>query len=76
MSRPRSGRAEAVGCALKDWELAEEVASTLIRREPGNVMHVVALPEVMGHCEGPEPQAIDKTQEQRRLSNLWVGYTD
>ena len=39
--------------ALKMWELAEEVARTLIRREPENVMHVVALAEVMGMREGP-----------------------
>jgi predicted Zn-dependent protease len=38
--------------ALKIWELAEEVARTLIRREPQNVMHVVALAEVMGKREG------------------------
>jgi tetratricopeptide (TPR) repeat protein len=39
--------------ALKMWELAEEVARTLIRREPQNAMHVVALAEVMGKREGP-----------------------
>jgi predicted Zn-dependent protease len=39
--------------ALKMWELAEEIGRTLIRREPDNVMHVVALAEVMGHREGP-----------------------
>jgi predicted Zn-dependent protease len=43
----------AVCRALKMWELAEEIARTLIRREPQNVMHVVALAEVMGHREGP-----------------------
>jgi hypothetical protein len=43
--------------ALKMWELAEEVARTLIRREPGNVMHVVALAEVMGKREGPAAAA-------------------
>ena len=43
----------AVCRALKMWELAEEIARTLIRREPGNVMHVVALAEVMGKREGP-----------------------
>jgi predicted Zn-dependent protease len=35
------------------WELAEDVARTLIKREPENIMHVVALAEVMGHREGP-----------------------
>ena len=39
--------------ALKMCELAEEIARTLIRREPSNVMHVVALAEVMGKREGP-----------------------
>ena len=43
--------------ALKMWELAEEVARTLIRREPQNVMHVVALAEVMGKREGPAAAA-------------------
>jgi hypothetical protein len=43
--------------ALKIWELAEEVARTLIRREPQNVMHVVALAEVMGKREGPAAAA-------------------
>jgi predicted Zn-dependent protease len=43
----------AVCRALKDWELAEDIARTLIKREPENVMHVVALAEVMGHREGP-----------------------
>ena len=43
----------AVCRALKDWEQAEEISRTLIRREPQNVMHVVALAEVMGHREGP-----------------------
>jgi hypothetical protein len=43
----------AVCRALKKWELAEEIARTLIRREPQNVMHVVALAEVMGKREGP-----------------------
>ena len=43
----------AVCRALKDWELAEEVARTLIKREPHNIMHVVALAEVMGRREGP-----------------------
>lgn len=43
----------AVCRALKDWELAEEIARTLIKREPHNVMHVVALAEVMGRREGP-----------------------
>lgn len=37
--------------ALKDWEQGEEIARTLTRREPRNVMHVVALAEVMGHEE-------------------------
>jgi hypothetical protein len=43
----------AVCRALKDWEQAEEIARTLIRREPHNIMHVVALAEVMGRREGP-----------------------
>ena len=43
--------------ALKMWELTEEVARTLIRREPQNVMHVVALAEVMGKREGPAAAA-------------------
>jgi predicted Zn-dependent protease len=43
----------AVCRALKKWELAEEVARTLVKREPHNVMHVVALAEVMGFREGP-----------------------
>ena len=43
----------AVCRALKMWELAEDVARTLIKREPENIMHVVALAEVMGHREGP-----------------------
>jgi predicted Zn-dependent protease len=43
----------AVCRALKMWELAEDVARTLINREPHNIMHVVALAEVMGHREGP-----------------------
>jgi hypothetical protein len=43
----------AVCRGLKDWELAEQVARTLIKREPQNVMHVVALAEIMGHREGP-----------------------
>lgn len=47
----------AVCRALKMWELAEEIARTLIRREPSNVMHVVALAEVMGKREGPAAAA-------------------
>jgi len=43
----------AVCRALKNWEAAEEIARTLIKREPENIMHVVALAEVMGHREGP-----------------------
>jgi predicted Zn-dependent protease len=43
----------AVCRALKMWEVAEEVARTLIKREPTNIMHVVALAEIMGHREGP-----------------------
>jgi predicted Zn-dependent protease len=43
----------AVCRALKDWELAEDIARTLIKREPENVMHIVALAEVMGQREGP-----------------------
>lgn len=38
---------------LGKWELAEELARTLIAREPNNIMHVVALAEVMGKREGP-----------------------
>jgi hypothetical protein len=66
----------AVCRALKDWKQAEEIARTLIRREPHNVMHVVVLAEVMGKREGPEPRAIDKAQEQMILRHLWVAYTD
>jgi predicted Zn-dependent protease len=43
----------AVCRALKMWELAEDAARTLIKREPTNIMHVVALAEVMGKHEGP-----------------------
>jgi predicted Zn-dependent protease len=43
----------AVCRAVKDWDLAEDITRTLIKREPENVMHVVALAEVMGHREGP-----------------------
>jgi len=43
----------AVCRALKNWEAAEEIARTLIKREPTNIMHVVALAEVMGNREGP-----------------------
>ena len=43
----------AVCRALKMWELAEDVARTLIKREPTNIMHVVGLAEVMGHRQGP-----------------------
>jgi predicted Zn-dependent protease len=43
----------AVCRALKNWEAAEDIARTLIKREPDNIMHVVALAEVMGHREGP-----------------------
>ncbi len=43
----------AVCRALNDWELSEDIARLLIAREPHNVMHVVALAEVMGHREGP-----------------------
>jgi hypothetical protein len=38
---------------LQKWEIAEDIARTLIKREPHNVMHVVSLAEVMGHREGP-----------------------
>jgi len=38
---------------LCKWELAEDIARTLVKREPHNVMHVVALAEVMGKREGP-----------------------
>ena len=47
----------AVCRALKDWEQSEEIARTLIRREPHNVMHVVALAEAVGHREGPAASA-------------------
>ncbi len=43
----------AVCRALKMWEVAEDVARTLIKQEPENIMHVVALAEVMGYREGP-----------------------
>ena len=43
----------AVCRALNMWELAEDVARTLIKREPENIMHVVALAEIMGNREGP-----------------------
>jgi Tfp pilus assembly protein PilF len=43
----------AVCRALKMWEAAEDVARALIKREPENIMHVVALAEVMGKREGP-----------------------
>lgn len=56
----------AVCRARKVWEQAEEIARTLIRREPGNVMHAVALAEVMCQREGPELVTIDKAQEQMR----------
>ena len=41
----------AVCRALNDWELSEDIARLLIAREPHNVMHVVALAEVMGRRE-------------------------
>jgi tetratricopeptide (TPR) repeat protein len=43
----------AVCRGLEKWELAEEVARHLIKHDPHNVMHIVALAEVMGHREGP-----------------------
>jgi hypothetical protein len=43
----------AVCRGLEKWELAEHIARTLIKQEPENIMHVVALAEVMGHREGP-----------------------
>jgi predicted Zn-dependent protease len=43
----------AVCRALKDWALSEDIARLLIAREPHNVMHVVALAEIMGRREGP-----------------------
>ncbi len=43
----------AVCRALKNWELAEEVARVLIARQPHDVIHVVALAEIMGKREGP-----------------------
>lgn len=33
-------------------ELAEDIARTLIKQGPENIIHVVALAEVMGHREG------------------------
>ena len=41
----------AVCRSPKDWELAEEIARTLIEREPNNIMHTVALAEVVGRRE-------------------------
>jgi predicted Zn-dependent protease len=43
----------AVCRALKDWALSEDIARLLIAREPHNVMHVVALAEIIGRREGP-----------------------
>jgi hypothetical protein len=43
----------AVCRALKMWEVAEEIARTLIKREPENIMHVVALAEFVGKRQGP-----------------------
>ena len=43
----------AVCRGLKNWELAEEVARTLIKREPHSIINVVALAEVMSQREGP-----------------------
>jgi hypothetical protein len=43
----------AVCRALGQWELAEVITRTLIKREPTNIMHVVALAEIMGKREGP-----------------------
>jgi hypothetical protein len=43
----------AVCRALEKWELAEEVARYLVKHDPHNVMHVVALAEAVGHREGP-----------------------
>ena len=37
--------------------LRSVIARTLIRREPHNVMHVVALAEAVGHREGPAASA-------------------
>jgi hypothetical protein len=42
----------AVCRALKKRELGEEIARTLVKREPHSVMHVVALAQIMGHREG------------------------
>jgi Tfp pilus assembly protein PilF len=47
----------AVCRALKKWELAEEIARHLIKRDPGNVMHIVGLAEAVGHREGPAAAA-------------------
>jgi tetratricopeptide (TPR) repeat protein len=47
----------AVCRGLEKWELAEEVARHLIKHDPHNVMHVVALAEAMGHREGPTAAA-------------------
>jgi hypothetical protein len=43
----------AVCRALKNWEVAEDAARTLIKRESDNIMHVVALAEDIGKREGP-----------------------
>ena len=43
----------AVCRPLGQWELAEELERLLIAREPNNIMHVVALAEIMGRREGP-----------------------
>ena len=56
----------AVCRALKMWEVAEDIARTLIKREPENIMHVVALAEVMGKREGPvAAAAFDKFADER-----------
>jgi hypothetical protein len=38
---------------LGQLELSEELARTLIAREPNSIMHIVALAEVMAKREGP-----------------------
>jgi hypothetical protein len=43
----------AVCRGLEKWELAEEVARHLIKHDSHNVMHIVALAEVVGRREGP-----------------------
>jgi predicted Zn-dependent protease len=50
--KPRGLRLDVCG-KLSKSERAEELARTLIKCEPNNIMHIVALAEVMGKREGP-----------------------